>query len=133
LRRGELPWEHESCERAVASAKARARTDGSLAAGLPPEAAFAIEALLRPAVVADGSGVEAGEVGGLGGLDHEECLRSLQLAIGTDARRQGLEGVEGRWMDWERQGLRWTAAGAILDPSGEVLHSPGGGVGGGRR
>jgi len=120
LMRGDLPWEYERSERAVVRAKKQARTDDSmLFSGLPDEAAFAMRALLDPALRA-----------GPGDVDHEAVLRSLRFAIAAYTRRQPPSGDEldvdapPPLMDWERQGLRWTAAGVILDADGNVLHSP---------
>eukprot|EP00962_Isochrysis_galbana_P031487 scaffold10264_cov66-Isochrysis_galbana.AAC.1 len=248
--RGDLPWEHTSSERAVASAKAAAREDGSLLLGMPPEAAYAVQALLTPALTADGRvprvqaeasenknldnknldnknldnktpdnktpdnktpaatdgrvprvqdkppknktpGSETPQAGAadlpgefcfVGAVDHDAVLSALRLAIGAHARRMGAIGLgrgggeRGRgsgtggaddtdgggsggeadpvdtvgggggdaglmdtagWgggeagggallMDWEWQGLSWTASGAILDRQGHVLRSPGG-------
>jgi hypothetical protein len=204
---------------------------------MPPEAAYAITALLAPALAADGRGLPSGGsgVGGaidcgaaqrppagtaslsgevcfVGAVDHDAVLSALRLAIGAYALREeaagqagggggrgrgrglsrgrraavgdgngagreddtegrgggeaceddtewggageaGLDDTEGGGggqtdgliattrraggagaepgggallMDWERQGLRWTAAGAILDRHGQMLHSPGG-------
>eukprot|EP00967_Tisochrysis_lutea_P058036 scaffold73729_cov41-Tisochrysis_lutea.AAC.2 len=90
-----------------------------LFSGLPDEAAFAMRALLDPALRA-----------GPGDVDHEAVLRSLRFAIAAYTRRQPPSGDEldvdapPPLMDWERQGLRWTAAGVILDADGNVLHSP---------